>query len=780
MHPFRSLPARWLALSATLLVVVSARTLGLPQEDLHRSLRATEQRTAAEPRNAEAWIEHARVLRRMAEDPGRVFGEPEILFEESCGSFRRALDLDPARSSVLEEALDVASLASRWEEARALAERLLGERLAATGEVSPALVGKLARAVARAALAGTEVDLRSRLARLEDAEWTLQGAHRLAPSEPVVALAWAELANRAGVPDRAFAILADALRASPGSVELHQALIDLCVAEAVIERLGDLYGDLAPAHGSDAVVRFYRTYVEVLLGELALQELRWIDGGEAMVRAQQGFAFVRELEPAYAEGVRRMLARARIDEGWSLLGSGCTQCLDEVMALFLEVLERDGDLRSEPNGMGRTLLDYLGMLGVRLEEEGEYAKGVALLERVVAVHSDDAQWWNNLGYFCREKATRIETGEIAVEGAREAVARAVYERSWQAYQRATELAPDDARIVNDGALIQVYHLRMDLPIAQTLLNHAVASGERQLAELGPNALEEERFPIAQAVGDAYQNLGYLYYHLLGEPQKSREYFRLSIATESGDRSEMQAYVDAIDGKRDPIPERRAAALQRPREERREERGALSWERSLADALARARAENRIVLVYHRGAGLGLTVAFLDQLVKQRTTAERFASAVPVAADLARHASLDYRTDGRRIACPHYGTITCGEHVRAALEFTAWWKERHEGRSPGETEESIFLLMPDGEPASLGGEGLQALFSDRLPELQRRIGEPRPPVDLFALGKRLRRGSLLEDLHAAEELVATPGTEAELLIEQALFDTGLDEIIRETS
>jgi tetratricopeptide (TPR) repeat protein len=504
-----------------------------------------------------------------------------------------------------------------------------------------------------------------------------------------------------------------------------------------------------------------------------------------MVRVQQAFEFVRELEPTYTDGVRRMLARARIDEGWSLLGSGGALCLDDVMGQFLEALDRDGDLRSEPNSLGRTLMDGLATLGARFEEEGEFALGAELMERVVAIHADDARWWNNLGYFCREKATRIETGEIAVESDRETAARTVYEKSWRAYQRAVELAPNDARIVNDAALIQVYHLRTDLSIAQEMLLHAIEVGEQRLAELGPSAPDEQRFPIAQAVGDAYQNLGYTHYHLLGDPRKAREYFLLSIATESGDRSEMQAYVDAIDGKRDPIPERRAGAFAAPREEWREERGSLTWERSLTDALARTSAENRIVLVFHRGAGLGLVAPFLDGFVKQRATTERFASAIPVAADLARHAPVDYRTDGYRIACPVYGTITCGEHVRAAREFAAWWKQRHEGRSPGVGEEAIFFLMPDGEPAALPDEGRRALFAgdddraDDLGELQRRIGEPRPPVDLLALRKQLRMGDSLESLHAAEKLAAAPGIEAQLLIEETLFDAGLDEMLRET-
>ena len=68
-------------------------------------------------------------------------------------------------------------------------------------------------------------------------------------------------------------------------------------------------------------------------------------------------------------------------------------------------------------------------------------------------------------------------------------------------------------------------------------------------------LERERFPVAQAVGDAYQNLAYLYYHLLDKQQESREYWVASMATDSGDRSMFQPYLDHIDGKGDPVPQR---------------------------------------------------------------------------------------------------------------------------------------------------------------------------------------------------------------------------------
>ena len=82
-----------------------------------------------------------------------------------------------------------------------------------------------------------------------------------------------------------------------------------------------------------------------------------------------------------------------------------------------------------------------------------------------------------------------------------------------------------------------------------MLNEAIRLGEEQLSDLGPDVEEDVRFPVAMAVGDAYQNLGFLYYRLRTEPQRARDYFGKSVETNSGVRRGVGASLAAIDAGR---------------------------------------------------------------------------------------------------------------------------------------------------------------------------------------------------------------------------------------
>jgi tetratricopeptide (TPR) repeat protein len=100
---------------------------------------------------------------------------------------------------------------------------------------------------------------------------------------------------------------------------------------------------------------------------------------------------------------------------------------------------------------------------------------------------DDAEWWNNHAFFCRE------TSE--------------YEASYAAYERCIELAPDDARYVNDTALILLYHLQRDLDRAERLFLHAIDLARADLDNpFLDDAAREER---VLACGDALLNLALL-------------------------------------------------------------------------------------------------------------------------------------------------------------------------------------------------------------------------------------------------------------------------------
>ena len=290
----------------------------------------------------------------------------------------------------------------------------------------------------------------------------------------------------------------------------------------------------------------------------------------------------------------------------------------------------------------------------------------------------------------------------------------------------------------------------------------------RLEALGPEPDERERFPVAQAVGDAYQNLAYLEYHLRQRMGLSREYFSRSIATDSGDRQQMQEYIDAIDGKRDPMPEYPSATRLPPPEESRPEPAPLAWESSLSLALARAQNERRPLVVYYRGSGLGLAVPYLDRAVTSEAAAEVLAGCVCVLADRIRHTFVDRRRDGAPVLCPRYGVLTCGEHAAAEADFAAWWSQSNGGAAPGESEEGLFLIPWDaeapGRPAyQLSGADLAARLEGALPS-----------ADLDALTARALGG---EDRIAAHVLLSSSGRAGRQRAEALLFGEGTNEAAR---
>ncbi|MFN0242445.1 MAG: hypothetical protein ACKVWV_06080, partial [Planctomycetota bacterium] len=96
-----------------------------------------------------------------------------------------------------------------------------------------------------------------------------------------------------------------------------------------------------------------------------------------------------------------------------------------------------------------------------------------------------------------------------------------------------------------------------------------------------------------------------------------------------------------------------------------ERPQILWQRTLEDALAISKAEQRPILVAVNMDGESAS----EQIVRDRyrdaqfvATANRF---VCVVASFFRHTPRDFDEQGRRIVCPRLGEVTCGEHI--ALE-----------------------------------------------------------------------------------------------------------------
>jgi hypothetical protein len=117
--------------------------------------------------------------------------------------------------------------------------------------------------------------------------------------------------------------------------------------------------------------------------------------------------------------------------------------------------------------------------------------------------------------------------ELALAERTFAQARDVLAASRDAYLAAASLAPQDVRVLNDAALILVYHFPSRVDEAERLLLAAVEAGARQKdsGELPAPALDL----LVEAWGDAHQNLGVLELIHRRNPVRAREWFDKTVA-----------------------------------------------------------------------------------------------------------------------------------------------------------------------------------------------------------------------------------------------------------
>ncbi|MEM9800995.1 MAG: hypothetical protein AAGA20_11765 [Planctomycetota bacterium] len=97
---------------------------------------------------------------------------------------------------------------------------------------------------------------------------------------------------------------------------------------------------------------------------------------------------------------------------------------------------------------------------------------------------------------------------------------------------------------------------------------------------------------------------------------------------------------------------------------------VKWQRSFEDALSVANAENRPLLVAVNMDGEIASEHFAGIRYRDPTTSRLMSRYSCVIASVYRHTPRDYDEEGRRIPCPRFGTVTCGEHIQAERELYA--------------------------------------------------------------------------------------------------------------
>jgi len=274
--------------------------------------------------------------------------------------------------------------------------------------------------------------------------------------------------------------------------------------------------------------------------------------------AEAELARIHSTYPAIYEEARGWRVIARAVQGWALYNQSE---LDKAARTFRSMDEiLDGGVAWLLDGSVRSGIDGLFFIGDQYRQAGDWESAAKTFGALEDAQPGDSNWANNAGFFARDAAVALEAegrdlclaahGELTddrrLEELRELAgvsvaegqsdgearafgvaanerfrrARALAQQSYASYVHASSLVPNDVRIVNDTALIQVYYLHEDLDAARAYLERSIALGEAQLTadDAHPTLDEEARRALEEAWGDAHQNMGVMHLMLLDDPE----------------------------------------------------------------------------------------------------------------------------------------------------------------------------------------------------------------------------------------------------------------------
>lgn len=381
------------------------------------------------------------------------------------------------------------------------------------------------------------------------------------PDDPA---AWRQLSSLfewSGELEEAQTVLTRALNLLPEELSIHENLARVSRSIGGPEETVRLYGVLVERMGSSPLAHWFlaQDQLEAALDKLSEREAQVAD----FERAAGSFARTRALAEEYAEACLGREALCRAGAGWVHYWEGDLEAAEAAFRSMEDGLP--GGLEWQYPGRLLSGIDSLNFLveqwyqrsldedlpGAERDEALVRAAGIA---RSISEHRPtDSSLANNAGFLSRDASEALERrGSALVERALGATpagspeegmaligrARELMEASYAAYVRASELAPDDARVINDTGLILTYYLRRAPETARAYHERAIAVGAPRL-EAGDLAEDDDLFT---AVGDAYQNLGYLELCWLGDARAALPFLERSMDYAPQTRSDVPAWL----------------------------------------------------------------------------------------------------------------------------------------------------------------------------------------------------------------------------------------------
>ncbi|MBK9384915.1 MAG: hypothetical protein IPN34_08880 [Planctomycetes bacterium] len=531
-------PARQAADEAAVKACQAKARAAFEAQDWDGAFDALDELLALRPEDASGWELLGQVS--MASAPGA--SQPGLVFRDAASAFARAFELGGSADLAF-----LASRASRYcpdpDGALRWARTALQKKDLPSPEQRKIAIEALFDAYAARQQAGEDA---SALASETFAQLVLLNAaaeRETSASEQRALLAWgrdrlATLHQMQGEIDKALAERKAIVAASPNDEAAHTALIALLRETGGFEASAAFYQEFRAAHLDHALATWFEGVERFERGSELYNQGQ--DGTPWFERAEWLFREARSLEPQWQERCIAYELVSRAGVGYSKM----TTAADDDDARLGQAEEAFFSMEDlAPGGLDAQYPGKLlsGVYGLQLlAEKGNRTEGNNLigpaLDRAARIYRrlhearpQDANLANNCGYFHREiGVAQAQAARAGGEGAAEMAekARATLAICRDAYLAAAALAPDDVRIVNDAALILLYHYPSRIEEAERLLRQAKEKGEVQLqsADMDPEA----RDLLTEAYGDAHQNLGLLFLAYRSDPEQAEPFYRRAV------------------------------------------------------------------------------------------------------------------------------------------------------------------------------------------------------------------------------------------------------------
>jgi tetratricopeptide (TPR) repeat protein len=378
-------------------------------------------------------------------------------------------------------------------------------------------------AARQAELEGTERDQRGTAPiGAETARLATTAAGRFAaarsefPGEAIASLALIQ--RRLGQTGEALREYERGLLEFPREVAIHDAYIQWMVDNGQVEAMVGSYSRLVRSNPTVTPLRWHQGRALFLRADRLRFQGNFQAAMEGYQKADAVFGDYGAMVPADRGGSDQWRALCNLSRARVAVEMGD---LKTAAAEILLAAERSPATTTYQDG-APTLIDsfrehFTGVafaVHVALSESGDdaLARTLAFDEQLLQRCPERWSWaYNNAALAARDLGVaRSAAGDTAA-------AKELWQRSYRHYRKAMALAPDDARTVNDTALMLVYHLERDYDEAETLFRRAIDLGAQRLAALPADAERSQREALEEAVGDAWQNLAVLYKERLQRP-----------------------------------------------------------------------------------------------------------------------------------------------------------------------------------------------------------------------------------------------------------------------